>query len=252
MPDATVAAFVDHGTVARTVDTDVDRGPRPTSRPWPGSASTWPTCRRVLEEEGVASFTKSYEELLQALHDKANAAAGYVAAVGGRVAVDATCSAPTPWPRGSDTIRRAPPGVLVVFGASGDLTVPQAAAGPRAAQRGAGSCPRPSRWSGVARTDLDDEGFRDLMTDAVPDAAPGWADVVKHSRYVAGDYDDPDTFARARGRAARRRRDRRSGPPRQPDLLPGHHPRGVRGGGRRPRHGRPQPARPAGVRPSGW
>ncbi len=28
---------------------------------------------RVLEEEGVASFTKSYDELLQALHDKANA-----------------------------------------------------------------------------------------------------------------------------------------------------------------------------------
>ena len=27
----------------------------------------------VLEEEGVASFAKSYEELLQALHDKANA-----------------------------------------------------------------------------------------------------------------------------------------------------------------------------------
>ena len=27
----------------------------------------------VLEEEGVASFTKSFEELLQALHDKANA-----------------------------------------------------------------------------------------------------------------------------------------------------------------------------------
>ena len=31
-------------------------------------ASTWPTCPRVLEEEGVASFAKSYEELLQALH----------------------------------------------------------------------------------------------------------------------------------------------------------------------------------------
>ncbi len=28
---------------------------------------------RVLEEEGVASFVKSYDELLQSLHDKANA-----------------------------------------------------------------------------------------------------------------------------------------------------------------------------------
>ncbi len=29
----------------------------------------------VLEAEGVASFSKSYEELLQSLHDKANATA---------------------------------------------------------------------------------------------------------------------------------------------------------------------------------
>ena len=73
MPDATVAAFSDHGTVARTVDRDV-----------PAAEADLDALRKigiemedvagVLEEEGVASFTKSYEELLQALHDKANAA----------------------------------------------------------------------------------------------------------------------------------------------------------------------------------
>jgi transaldolase len=72
MPDATVAAFLDHGTVARTVDRDV-----------PAAEAHLDALKKlgidmedvagVLEAEGVASFTKSYEELLQALHDKANA-----------------------------------------------------------------------------------------------------------------------------------------------------------------------------------
>jgi transaldolase len=73
MPDATVADFLDHGTTARTVDAGVD-----------AAAAHLETLQqvgidmadvaRVLEEEGVASFLKSYDELLQALHDKANAA----------------------------------------------------------------------------------------------------------------------------------------------------------------------------------
>ena len=74
MPDATVAAFLDHGTVARTVDADVpaaEAAPRA-----PGEAGVdMADVAAVLEDEGVASFTKSYEELLQALHDKANAVA---------------------------------------------------------------------------------------------------------------------------------------------------------------------------------
>jgi glucose-6-phosphate 1-dehydrogenase len=48
---------------------------------------------------------------------------------------------------------------------------------------------------GVARTELDDEGFRQLMTRAVPDASSVWNDVVKHSRYISGDYGDAKTFA---------------------------------------------------------
>jgi transaldolase len=70
MPDATVEAFLDHGTVARTVDSE------------PGAARAeldrlaevgidMADVSRVLEEEGVASFVKSYDELLQSLTDKA-------------------------------------------------------------------------------------------------------------------------------------------------------------------------------------
>ena len=43
MPDATVADFLDHGTVARTVDTGRRTRPAGSSTAWPRPASTWPT-----------------------------------------------------------------------------------------------------------------------------------------------------------------------------------------------------------------
>jgi glucose-6-phosphate 1-dehydrogenase len=49
---------------------------------------------------------------------------------------------------------------------------------------------------GVARTEMDDEGFRQIMNKAIPDASLLWNDVVKHSRYVAGDYGDEKTFSK--------------------------------------------------------
>jgi glucose-6-phosphate 1-dehydrogenase len=100
-----------------------------------------------------------------------------------------------PLTEGLQTIRRAPPGVLVVFGASGDLTARKLLpALERLSRRRA--LPAGFAVIGVARTPLDDAGFRDAMIAAVPDAGPGWEEVVKRSRYVAGDYDDPDTFQR--------------------------------------------------------
>jgi transaldolase len=72
MPDATVAAFLDHGTVARTVDSDYS-GARAHLERLGEVGIDMADVSRVLEEEGVASFSKSYEELLQSLHDKATA-----------------------------------------------------------------------------------------------------------------------------------------------------------------------------------
>ena len=94
---------------------------------------------------------------------------------------------------GLDVTRRAPPGVIVVMGASGDLTSRKLLpALERLSRRGL--LPAAFAVVGVARTQLDDQGFRDLMTKAVPDAGPGWAEIVKHSRYVSGDYADTATF----------------------------------------------------------
>jgi len=72
MPEGTITAFEDHGTVARTVDTGVEEAHRVID-----SLATvgvdFADVGRVLEDEGVAAFAKSFDELVQALTDKANA-----------------------------------------------------------------------------------------------------------------------------------------------------------------------------------
>jgi transaldolase len=74
MPDATVAAYLDHGTVARTVDVDPQAASAALERI--GTAGVdMDDVARVLEDEGVASFAKSFDELIQSLSDKANALA---------------------------------------------------------------------------------------------------------------------------------------------------------------------------------
>jgi transaldolase len=70
LPDATIEAFADHGTLARRVDADVDE-----------AETTWRQLGEVgvdladvsdtLEREGVTNFEKSFSELLDALQTKA-------------------------------------------------------------------------------------------------------------------------------------------------------------------------------------
>jgi transaldolase len=72
MPDATVSAFVDHGTVARTVDVGVDEARADRGR-LAEVGVDMADVARVLEDEGVASFAKSFDELMTSLGDKANA-----------------------------------------------------------------------------------------------------------------------------------------------------------------------------------
>ncbi len=71
MPDATIAAFVDHGTVARTVDRGVPEASADLDALNAVGIDMADVSAR-LEDEGVAAFSKSYDELLQALEDKAN------------------------------------------------------------------------------------------------------------------------------------------------------------------------------------
>ena len=70
LPDDTLAAFADHGTLERRIDADVD-----------AARDTWARLANVgvdmddvasqLEREGVGSFQKAFDELLDALESKA-------------------------------------------------------------------------------------------------------------------------------------------------------------------------------------
>lgn len=70
IPDDTLAAFADHGTLARTVDADPDAA-QATLDAIAGVGVDLTEVTSVLESEGVASFSKSFDELLATLEAKA-------------------------------------------------------------------------------------------------------------------------------------------------------------------------------------
>jgi len=70
LPEATIEAFIDHGTLARRVDEDVDQA----EAAWAAISEVGVDLDDVahkLERDGVSSFQKSFVELLDALSAKA-------------------------------------------------------------------------------------------------------------------------------------------------------------------------------------
>ncbi len=72
LPPATLEAFQDHGTVARTIDTDV-AGARQALADLKAAGIDIDAITRQLEEEGVASFAKSFDDLLDGVEGKRQA-----------------------------------------------------------------------------------------------------------------------------------------------------------------------------------
>ncbi len=72
MPEGTIDAFEDHGTVARTVDAESDEAARLLGRLGEVGVDMADVAA-TLEDEGVHSFAKSFDELIQSLTDKAAA-----------------------------------------------------------------------------------------------------------------------------------------------------------------------------------
>jgi transaldolase len=70
MPEQTIDAFLDHGTVARTVDADVQSAQRTLDEVAEVGVDL-DEVSQVLEEQGVASFAKAFDELIGALDAKA-------------------------------------------------------------------------------------------------------------------------------------------------------------------------------------
>jgi transaldolase len=74
IPDQTLEAFVDHGTVARTIDADVDSAVA-TLAAVAAVGVDLVDVATVLEDEGVAAFEKSFVELLGSLDAKRSSTA---------------------------------------------------------------------------------------------------------------------------------------------------------------------------------
>jgi transaldolase len=70
MPEVTLDAFADHGTVARTIDADL-AGAKSVIDAVAGVGVDLDDVARTLESEGVAAFEKSFDELLGTLRQKA-------------------------------------------------------------------------------------------------------------------------------------------------------------------------------------
>ena len=71
LPEATIEAFDDHGTLARTIDAD-PAAARKVLDDLAAVGVDLDDVTRVLEDEGVASFSKSFDELITSLTTKAD------------------------------------------------------------------------------------------------------------------------------------------------------------------------------------
>ena len=71
LPEATIAAFEDHGRVARTIDAHVDDA-RDVMRDLAAVGVDMDDVGLTLEDEGVASFHESFRHVLDALEAKAD------------------------------------------------------------------------------------------------------------------------------------------------------------------------------------
>ena len=70
MPDGTLRAFEEHGTLHRTVDADPAAAVAALDH-LRDAGVDMEDVEQTLEDEGVTAFAKSFDELLQSLTDKA-------------------------------------------------------------------------------------------------------------------------------------------------------------------------------------
>jgi transaldolase len=75
MPRPTIEAFLDHGAVARTIDQNLTEAHR-TMDELAAAGIDVDAVTRQLEEEGIASFAKSYDSLIAGVESKRSRLAG--------------------------------------------------------------------------------------------------------------------------------------------------------------------------------
>ncbi len=114
MPEGTIAAFEDHGTVTRTVDADVE-GARAAIAALAGAGVSLDDVTHKLEVDGVKSFSDSFDSLIGTIRQSLDAQRAAV------MATTAKRPAPNPLRAGLRVGGASEPTVFVIFGATGDL-----------------------------------------------------------------------------------------------------------------------------------
>ncbi|PTX91231.1 glucose-6-phosphate dehydrogenase [Opitutus sp. ER46] len=106
-----------------------------------------------------------------------------------------------PFLQGLSNHRGAPPTVVVIFGASGDLTARKLI--PAVYNLACDNLlPADFFLVGYGRTPMPHDAFRKLAADAIREFSrrelddAEWERVARHTSYVAGGYDDPEAFGR--------------------------------------------------------
>src|SRR5690606_20158582 len=106
-----------------------------------------------------------------------------------------------PFLHGLSKHRGAPPTVVVIFGASGDLTARKLI--PAVYNLGVDNLlPTDFHLVGYGRKEIPDDEFRTLASDAIKEFSRReldqdvWGRISKNTTYVAGGYDDVDAFKR--------------------------------------------------------
>jgi glucose-6-phosphate 1-dehydrogenase len=102
----------------------------------------------------------------------------------------------------SPSQNQAEPAVIVIFGASGDLTQRKLVPALHSLACGDFLSPQ-TRVIGVARSELSDEAFRDHLFEGVeayarlkPSVCELWENFADRHTYLVGEYDDPETYRR--------------------------------------------------------
>ena len=240
MPDQTIEAFVDHGTVIRTVDADPEEAEAVLAR-LADAGIDFGDVAATLEDEGVA-FLRQVLRRAAPDPDRQGQRLGFGGdrrrrpGADGRLTQTGTGTGPSTQPRapgpstqpnprsrqgahdhGAATPRRWSP---VTTTASVPILTPPKQTPPLALVIFGASGDLTSRKIlpalanladrgrlnenftviGVARTQWTDEEFRKVALQDVPSAGEAWRKLVGRFRYVAGEYASPETFDKLRDR----------------------------------------------------
>ena len=205
MPDQTIDAFKDHGTVARTVDADLDEARRRAGRSWRRPASSLDDVTRQLEIDGVKSFSDSFDSLLETIAGAAR---------------DRWASAARPEPSQTPTTRCASGCAWVArpsrrcsrSSAPPAISPSASCCRPSTTWRMRGLLPAQFALVGYARTEMGDEAFRRFARAAIeahsrtPVDERFWPAFASMLHYHAGGFDDAKHFHELAGTLAGPRR----------------------------------------------